>query len=97
MRSAQRFFIAIESRLRPSGVKPPRLGFLVVVPLGLPTRFFVLPPDKAALADPRRAVIALPSRSRSFARSATNLSRSKGCSFCAPAVGGRAFSITASL
>jgi len=88
LRSAQRFFIAIESRLRPSGVKPPRLRFLVVDPLGLPIRFFVLPPpDKAALADPNKAVIARPSRSRSFARSATNLSRSKGCSFCVWAFG----------
>jgi hypothetical protein len=54
--SAQRFFIARESRLLPAGVKPPRLRFfpfVVLLPLGLP-RFF--PPFDEA--DPRSAVIA---------------------------------------
>src|SRR5258708_1569781 len=81
LRSAQRFFIAIESRLRPSGVRPPRLRFFVTDPLGRPTRFFLPPPDKAAPADPNRALIARPSLSRSFAKSDTNLSRSKVHSF----------------
>jgi hypothetical protein len=62
------------------------LRFFVVVPLGLPTRFFLPPPDKAALADPNSALIARPSLSLSFAKSDTNLSRSKGCSFDALAV-----------
>jgi hypothetical protein len=95
LRSAQRFFIAIDRRFLPAGVKPPRLRFFIVVPLGLPTRFFLPPPDKAAPADPSRALMARPSRSRSFAKSATIFSRSKGCSFGAPFVGGRAFSVTA--
>ena len=39
--SLQRFFIARESRLLPSGVRPPRLRFFtfVALPLGLPMRF----------------------------------------------------------
>ena len=69
-RSAHRFFIAIDNRLLPSGVRPPRLRFFEVVPPRLPDR-----------ADPRSAVIALPSRSRSFFKSATNFSRSKVLSF----------------
>jgi hypothetical protein len=86
LRSAQRFFIAIDRRFLPSGVRPPRLRFFIVVPLGLPTRFFLRPPDKAALADPSRAVMARPSLSRSLAKSATIFSRSKGFSFGALAV-----------
>jgi hypothetical protein len=85
LRSAQRFFIAIDRRFLPAGVKPP-LRFFIVVPLGLPTRFFLPPPDKAAPADPSRAVMARPSLSRSLAKSATNFSRSKGFSFGALAV-----------
>ncbi len=81
-RSAQRFFIAIDNRLLPSGVKPPRLRFFAVVPLRLPLPV-VLPPDKA---DPKSAVIALPSLSLSFFKSATNFSRSKVLSFGAPTV-----------
>jgi hypothetical protein len=81
LRSAHRFFIAIDRRLLPSGVRPPRLRFFIVVPLGLPTRFFFPPPDKAAPADPSSALMARPSRSLSFAKSATNLSRSKVHSF----------------
>jgi hypothetical protein len=81
LRSAHRFFIAIERRRLPSGVRPPRLLFLVALPLGLPTRFLPLPPDKADPADPNRALIARPSLSLSFAKSATNLSRSKVRSF----------------
>src|SRR5271166_3333127 len=76
-RSAQRFFIAIDRRLLPSGVRPPRLRPFDVLPLGLPPRF--LPPcDKA---DPRSAERARPSRSLSFFKSATNLSRSKISSY----------------
>jgi hypothetical protein len=81
LRSAHRLFIAIERRRRPSGVKPPRLRFFVALPLGLPTRFLPPPPDKADPADPKRALIARPNLSLSFAKSATNLSRSKVRSF----------------
>lgn len=71
--SAQRFFIASESRLLPAGVSPPRLRFFVELPLGLPMRF--LPAgDKP---DPRSAVIARLSRSRSFVKSETIFARSK--------------------
>jgi hypothetical protein len=77
LRSAQRFFIAIDSRFLPAGVRPPRLRFFEVVPLGLPT-FFLPPPEKA---DPKSAEIARPSLSLSFAKSATNFSRSKVRSF----------------
>lgn len=72
-RSAQRFFIAIDSRLLPSGVRPRRLRLFDVLPLGLPPRF--LPPcDKAF---PMSAEMARPSRSLSFFKSANNFSRSK--------------------
>ena len=71
--SLQRFFIASDSRLLPSGVSPPRLRFFVVLPLGLLTRF-LLPGDEA---DPRRALTARLRRSRSFAKSETNFARSK--------------------
>jgi hypothetical protein len=77
LRSAQRLFIAIDSRRLPSAVKPPRLRFFDMEPLGLPP-FLLPPPDKA---DPSSAVIALPSLSLSFFKSATNLSRSKVLSF----------------
>ena len=72
LRSAQRFFIASDSRFRPSGVKPPRLFLFVVLPLGLPTRF--LPPCDNA--EPRSAPMARLSRSRSFFKSETNFARS---------------------
>ena len=76
-RSAQRFFIAIDRRLLPSGVRPPRLRPFDVLPLGLPPRF--LPPcDKAV---PMSAEMARPSRSLSFFKSATNLFRSKVSSY----------------
>jgi hypothetical protein len=86
LRSAHRFFIAIDSRRLPSAVNPPRLRFFEVLPLGLPTPFRPSP-DKTG---PRSAVIARPSRSLSFFRSATNLSRSKVRSFGALAVCARA-------
>jgi len=81
LRSAHRRFIASDSRLLPSGVRPPRFFLVVVVPLGLPTRFLGPPLDRA---DPSSAVLALPSLSRSFFKSATNLSRSNVCSFAVP-------------
>ena len=81
LRSAHRCFIAIESRLLPSGIGPPRFFLMVVVPLGLPTRFLPLLPDRA---DPNNAVIALSSLSLSFFKSATNLSRSNVYFFSAP-------------
>lgn len=71
--SAQRFFIARDSRLLPSGVIPPRFFLFVVLPMGLPTR--LLPSgDKAA---PRSALITPLRRSRSFVKSETTFSRSK--------------------
>ena len=54
LRSAQRRFIASDNLFLPSGVKPPRLRFFMVVPLGLPTRFLP-PPDRV---DPSSAEIA---------------------------------------
>ena len=83
LRSAQRFFIAIDNRFLPSGVRPPRLRFFDVVPFGLPTRVFLPPPDKA---DPTSAAIARPSLSLSSFNSATNFSRSKIRSFGALAI-----------
>src|ERR1019366_21626 len=83
LRSAQRFFIAIDNRFLPSGVRPPRLRFFDVVPFGLPARAFLPPPDKA---DPTSAAIARPSLSASSFNSATNLSRSKIRSFGALAI-----------
>ena len=71
--SAQRLFIANDSRLLPSGVISPRFFLFVVLPLGLPMRF--LPPcDKA---EPKSAAMACPSRSRSSFKSETIFSRSK--------------------
>lgn len=78
LRSAQRFFIAIDNRFLPSGVRPPRLRLFGVVPFGLPARVFLPPPDKA---EPTSAAIARPSLSASSFNSATNLSRSKIRSF----------------
>lgn len=83
LRSAQRFFIAIDNRFLPSGVRPPRLRLFDVVPLGLPARLFLPPRDKA---DPKSAAIARPSLSLSSFNSATNLSRSKIRSFGALAI-----------
>ena len=86
LRSAQRFFIAIDSRFLPAGVRPPRLRFFglvfVVEPLGRPRRFFPRP----GMTDPTSASMARPSRSFSFVKSASNLSRSKIRSFGALAV-----------
>jgi hypothetical protein len=74
--SLQRFFIAKESRLLPSGVIPPRFFPIVVLPMGLPMRF--LPSgDKADTADPTSAVMARLRRSRSFVKSETTFVRSK--------------------
>jgi len=73
LRSAQRFFIASDNRLLPSGVRPPRSRFFVVLPLGLPMCF--LPPSEKA--DPKSAAMACPSRSRSFFKSETIFARSK--------------------
>ncbi|MGA8792500.1 MAG: hypothetical protein WB498_06210 [Candidatus Binatus sp.] len=92
LRSAQRFFIAIDNRLLPSGVRPPRLFLFNLVPLGLPALVF-LPPR--AKADPRSAAIARPSLSLSSFKSATNLSRSKIRSFGALAICSSRRSVTA--
>ena len=92
LRSAQRFFIAIDSRFLPSGVKPPRSRRFDVVPFGLPARLFLLPPDKA---DSKSAAIARPSRSASSFNSATNFSRSKIRSFGALAIPSSRRSVTA--
>jgi hypothetical protein len=73
LRSAQRFFIASDNRLRPSGVMPPRFFLFVVLPLGLPTRFF--PPG--ANAEPKSAPMARLNLSRSFFKSETTFARSK--------------------
>jgi hypothetical protein len=73
LRSAQRFFIASDSRFRPAGVMPPRFFLFVALPLGLPTRF-LLPGDKA---DPTSAPMARPKLSRSFFKSETTFARSK--------------------
>jgi len=91
LRSTQRFFIAIDNRFLPSGVRPPRLRLFNVTPLGLPTRFLP-PPDKA---DPKSAAIARPSLSLSSFKSATNLSRSKIHSFAALAIRSSRLSVTA--
>lgn len=71
--SAQRFFMASDSRLLPSGVSAPDLRFLDVLPLGLPTRLLT----RCDEADPRSAVMARPSRSRSFCKSEISFARSK--------------------
>src|SRR6202167_599087 len=81
LRSAQRFFIAIDNRFLPSGVRPPRLRFFgfvfVVEPLGRPRRFLPRPGN----TDPTSASMAPPSRSLSFVKSASNISRSQVRSF----------------
>jgi hypothetical protein len=80
--SAQRFFMASDSRLLPSGVSPPRLRFFVVLPLGLPMRFLA-PGDTGDETDPRSAAMTRLSRSRSFVKSETTFARSKvRLSFC---------------
>lgn len=74
---AQRFFIASESRRLPSGVEPPRLRLFVfvVLPLGLPRRFF----PRAEEVDPKSAPMARLKRSRSFVKSETNFATSNAC------------------
>src|SRR5271163_2846516 len=92
LRSAHRFFIAIDKRFLPAGVRPPRLRFFgfvfVVEPLGRPRRFLPRP----GMTDPTRASMAQPRRSFSFVKSASNLSRSKIHSFGALAVRSRRLS-----
>ena len=73
LRSAQRFFIASDSRFRPAGVRPPRFFLFVALPLGLPTRFLPLGDN----AEPKSAPMARPNLSRSFFKSETTFARSK--------------------
>ena len=73
LRSAQRFFIASDSRFRPAGVRPPRFFFFVALPLGLPTGF--LPTGDNA--EPKSAPMTRLSLSRSLFKSETTFARSK--------------------
>ena len=73
LRSAQRFFIASDSRFRPAGVRLPRFFLFVVFPLG-PADVLLSTGDNA---EPNSAPMARPNLSRSFFKSETTFARSK--------------------
>jgi hypothetical protein len=75
LRSAQRFFIASDSRFLPSGVSRPRRFLFLPAGAGFGPRL------APAAAEPSSAAIALPIRSASRLKSATILSISKVHSF----------------
>ena len=79
LRSAQRFFIANDNRLRPSGVRPlPRPSPVGADGRGAATLVFFTIRCEVV---PSSSAMARPSRSLSCFKSATILSRSKLCSF----------------
>jgi len=75
LRSAQRFFIAIDRPFLPAWRQAAALvrffSSWFLRPADSLLLATLLRPDKAAPADPSRALMARPSRSRSFAKSAT--------------------------
>ena len=78
LRSAQRFFIASDSRFLPAGVRPARFLLLEVAACGVATLRFV---PAASVSGPSNAAMARLSRSLSLFNSATIEGMSKVRSF----------------